>query len=105
MKLKSLLLSILFLAAVPAYAIISAEELTEKDNMLNSGYSESTAELARLHKARAAGVPYIKLDEPDYYSNPAVSLIRKFFMYIDPCLDDGSFEKHNIRFTNDYRDL
>lgn len=100
--MKKLLLAITFVLILnlPSFAVITTEEATSEDYILNHGYS---AEFYRVMDAQNAQVngtkPKYKVNEPSWYtSNKAVSFIRRTFIYIDPALDDGKYGTgHDIK--------
>ncbi len=115
---KNLFITTLLLMAVamPAMAIVDlneapideslkrAEESTRAEEVLkNRGYSEQMARLITVKAAQAAGeIPEIQ-DEPDYRKK--FNWVRKFFIYLDPALDDEPFLQHDIHATPSVHDL
>src|SRR5574344_1220179 len=86
---------ILMTLSLPSKAMITTEESVSQEIIHNQGYSSEMARLVdiRCHQA-AATMPSINDSEPEYYKK--FNWVRKFFIYADPSLDDGSFMRHDL---------
>ena len=99
-------LFILFAAlciAGPAFAGITSEEVTDAEYLINSGYSQSTAEDVFILKNRHAGKPIEPLYEKS--GSPFVKGWRKFYSYLDPSQDEVDRIHHDIKLSPSYTDL
>ena len=106
MKKTLLLLTILGLTFSNAYAEeLTVERTLEKDYLQNSGYSETAVDLVHRSQARASGEEYINSDENSLYQKQPVKFMRRFWMYLDPSLDDDSFMNHDIHTSPSIYDL
>lgn len=105
---KSLLILILTAFAVTP---VLADEFTVKDStnvdyLINHGHSESFVQNVQKNKAQIAGEPLSEEVEKEVYEIQPIKFFRKFWMYIDPALDDHSFENdHSIKTSPNYQDL
>ena len=102
---KKLIFTALLLTifTLPAKAIITSDEVCSEESLKNRGYSDYMARLVTEKSAQAAAkVPEIE-DQPDYRKN--TNWIRKFFIYLDPALDDEPFLQHNIHPVPSVHDL
>ena len=93
-----------------AFSYTFAEELTvertlEKDYLENAGYSEVTADIVQQSQARALGQEYTNPDANPLYEEQPVKFFRRFWMYLDPSLDDDSFMNHDIHTSPSIYDL
>lgn len=98
--MKKTLLFALFISALalPTQALVTPEECVTPELIQNQGYSAEMARLVNVrHYQAAAKVPELDTTTPEYYKK--FNWIRKFFIYSDPALDDGSFMRHNIHPT------
>ena len=102
---KSLLFGILMatMCALPVMASVTVEETTDAEYVVNSGYSEATAEGVFIQKNRATGMPI----EPLYNKNQNifVKLYKGIFSYIDPAIDPNDKIHHDIKPNPNYTDL
>ena len=103
MKRNLLLVLALFaFASVQANAAVTPEQMTEPDYVINSGYSEATAEEIMLIKNRVNGKPA----EPMYRShNKFVRFCRNIYGYLDPAQDTDERIHHDIHQSPNARDL
>ena len=101
---RNLLFLALFAAfCIQANATVTVREATEPDYVINSGYSEATAEDVFVQKNRANGKPA----EPLYNKkqNVVVKFIKGFYSYVDPGLDESDRIHHDIKRNPSYTDL
>lgn len=106
MKKSFLIFSLISLFALPSYAELTVKDTTSRDYMENQGYSYVLINSAQKTVARHNGEALTEPVEHEYYNQPVVKAVRKFFMYIDPALDDHSFmNDHNIHPGPSYEDL
>ncbi len=106
MKKRLIILILTGLFMAPAYAELTVKDATSKEYLQNQGYSEAFVNSLQKSTARANGEPLAEPVEKEYYNQPVVKAVRKFFMYIDPSLDDHSFmNDHNIHTSPSYEDL
>ena len=106
MKKRLIILILTGLFIAPAYAELTVKDTTSREYLKNQGYSEVFINSAQKSAARANGEPLAEPIEKEYYNQPVVKAVRKFFMYIDPALDDHSFmNDHNIHPAANYEDL
>jgi len=91
------------LLCIQANAYVTIEQSTEPDYIINSGYSEATAEEVMLIKNRVNGKPA----EPIYEShhNRFVRFCRNIFGYIDPAQDTDERIHHDIHLSPSAKDL
>ena len=87
-----------------------AEELTverthEKDYLHNVGYSDITADLVQRSRAKSLGIEYINPEENSLYKKQPIKFMRRFWMYLDPSLDDDSYMNHDIHTSPSIYDL
>jgi hypothetical protein len=103
MKRNLLLLALLAFVTVPAYSAVAVDEVTDAEYMINSGYSELTAEETFTLKNRATGKPI----EPLYNkkSNGLVKFYKSVFGYIDPSIDSADRIHHDIQASPSFKDL
>lgn len=107
MKNKILLLAgLVAIAGIPANAELTVDDLSSREYLLNHGYSETMVDIIDLQKSNINGE---KADIPIYHrydNKPAIyKWIDKFFIYLDPALDDGKFLKRNQNFSPSVEDL
>ena len=102
---RNLLLALVFsaLISVPAMAAVTVEETTDAEYLLNSGYSQMTAEDVFMQKNRVNG----KSVEPLYEKaqNKALNVCRKLYSYIDPSIDEPDRLHHDVSPSPSYSDL
>lgn len=98
-----LALALLSLTSIQVNAAVTVEQMTEPDYIINSGYSESTAEEILLLKHRVNGQPA----EPVYDNhNKFVRFCRNVWgNFIDPAQDNDERIHHNIHMSSSPRDL
>ena len=106
MKKRLIILILTGLFMAPAYAELTVKDSTNREYLKNQGYSEAFVNSLQKSAARANGEPLTEKKKKEYYNQPIVKAVRKFFMYIDPSLDDHSFmNDHNIHTSPSYEDL
>ncbi len=107
---RNLLLGILALATLPAFASMDVKESTTPETLRNGNYSEECIRLIQLNKAYANAVPY---KEPDYNRvkignkvfDTTSDVVRNIFIYLDPSYDDHKFFTRDIRMNTGFEDL
>ncbi|MCQ2788974.1 MAG: hypothetical protein MJ229_01215 [bacterium] len=97
-KFFYILISLIIFNANIAQAEVTVDEITSERYVRNHGYSAETYRLMNLQHAQIAGTEADVVPQPN--RNRKFSLIRKFFIYIDPALDDGKFGEHSVDFSN-----
>ena len=102
---KKLFLSIAFLVAVciTVSAEVTVEQSTDPAYLINAGYSEALAEEVMILKNRVHGQPCEPLYEKN--NNKFVSVLKKFYNYIDPAQDGDVRYHHDIKMSPSYTDL
>ena len=100
---RSLLLVLCTFVAIPAMAAVTVEESTDVEYLLNSGYSQLTAEDVFMQKNRVGG----KAVEPLYEKsqNKFVNVCKKIYAYIDPSIDEPDRLHHDIKPSPSFTDL
>lgn len=93
-----------------SFSYVFAEELTiersgSKEYLHNAGYSAITADMVQRSRAKANGEEYVKDDENPLYAEQPVKFFRRFWMYLDPSLDDDSFMNHDLHTSPSIYDL
>ena len=72
---------ILAFAQLQSVAVVTVQESTSGNYLINNGYSAQTADLINVSKARANGQAYQTPDEVVYKNqNKFVRFMRKFFI-------------------------
>ena len=96
-------LALLTFACVQANASVTPEQVTEPDYVINSGYSEATAQEILLMKNRVNGQP----TEHVYgmKGNKFVRFWRNVYSYLDPSVDNDERIHHDIHMSPSPRDL
>lgn len=106
MKKILFIIGILALMTLPANAEFTVDDTVNNVYLKNRGYSDSTIQIVNKKVADANGEEYVKPIENEYYETPVAKYVRRFFMYIDPALDDQSFaNNHQISPTAKWSDL
>ena len=104
MKRTLMILALSTLFCIPANASITAERATNPDYLINSGYSEATAEEVFIEKNRKLGRPveqmYNKGDD-----SGVLNFFRNIYGYIDPSIDTEERYHHDIHQSPSWRDL
>ena len=98
-----LTMTLLAFACVPAIASVTVEQATEPDYMINSGYSEATAEEVMIMKSRTSGLPAEPLYDKGH--NKFVRFWRNVYGYLDPAQDTDERIHHDIHMSPNVRDL
>ncbi len=107
MKIKTLLLAgLLAIVVLPASAQLSAEDASSREYLINHGYSSATADIVELNKGATNGEKIVLPVDRKYDNKPIVyKWIDKFFIYMDPALDNGKFMREDIKFHPSLDDL
>ncbi len=101
-----LILGLTALIALPACAELTVNDAMSEEYLLNHGYSKATVRVVEKSRAQINGEPLPEGIEKEYYNQPIVKYVRRFFMYIDPALDDHKYmNDHSINMTSRYDDL
>ena len=104
MKKSLLYLAILgVLITIPANSAVTVEEMTDAEYLINSGYSQLTAEDIFMQKNRANGKPIEPLYEKS--QNKFVKACKKIYAYIDPSVDEVDRLHHDIKPSPSISDL
>ncbi len=104
MKRNLLLIFALFMAVgLSANATVTVEQLSEPDYVLNSGYSEATAEEVMIAKYRAKGQPSEPVFERKH--NAFVRFWRNAYGILDPAFDTDERIHHDIHMSPSPKDL
>lgn len=102
--LSSILLSMVLLSS-PSFAT-TAEGFATPEYLRNNGYSNSMVDMVEYSKASSVGEKYINQEEVDHmYDTKFKTIVRKFFKYFDPAVDDGKFLDHDIKLSPSPNDL
>ncbi len=106
MKKYLLILCLTTMITLPAYAEFTVEDSVDADYLKNYGYSNATIHAVQKTVAKHNGEPLSEEVEKEYYNQPVVKYVRRFFMYLDPSLDDHSFmNDKSLNTTVRYDDL
>ena len=98
-----IVLALLTLTSIQVKASVTVEQMTEPDYVINSGYSEATAEEILLTKNRVNGKPAETLYNNH---NKFVRFCRNVWgNFIDPAQDNDERIHHNIHMSSSPRDL
>ena len=103
MRKSLFLISALFMfLCIQANASVTVEQSTEPDYIINSGYSEATAEEILLVKNRVNGQPAEPIYERGH--NKFVRFCRNVLGYIDPAQDTDERIHHDIHMSPSAKD-
>lgn len=92
--------------ALPSYAELTTADITDDNYLRNHGYSQATINMVNKNMAQVNGEEYKQPVENELYETPVIKYVRRFFMYIDPGLDDHKFNNdHDISPTTKWSDL
>ena len=106
MKKKFVILGLISLFMLPAYAELTVKDTVSPEYLKNHGYSDAIINATQKSIAQSNGEALTDPVEKHYYNQPIVKFVRKFFMYLDPAYDDHSFmNDHNIHTSPHYEDL
>ncbi len=107
MKKSLLILSLaVIFSTLPSYAELTTADTVNPNYMKNHGYSSAFINATQKSIAQSNGEPLTEPVEKEYYNQPVVKAVRRFFMYIDPSYDDHSFmNDHDIHTSPSYEDL
>ena len=102
---RNLLFAIALMAfiIVPTMAAITVEETTDAEYLINSGFSQATAEEVFVLKNRANGKPIEPLYEKS--QNVLVRGWKKFYSYLDPSQESVDRIHHDIKLSPSFTDL
>ena len=101
---RSLLIMTLFAAVcIQANAGVTVQQATSPEYVINSGYSEATAEEVLIAKNRALGKPAEPLY--DRRGNSFTRFWRNVFGYIDPAVETDRRIHPDINLSPSARDL
>lgn len=113
MKKFTLMFLLLFFINSSANAIVTPEETTSVQFVINHGHSGEMAKLIDLQKAQINNTnpTYIKYekqidlsDYPAWVTQEKVDAVKDFIKYLDCGLDNGTFGKMNIDYSNSKKD-
>lgn len=110
MKQNLLLIGLLAITAVPAFAGMDVHESTTPAVLRNGNYSDEAIRLIQLNKAYANAVPYTEAD-PNHFKignkvfDTTSDVIRQIFIYADPAYNDHRFFTRDLRTKPGYEDL
>lgn len=97
--MKKLLLIVGLLAlTLPAFAGVDVKETTTPQFLDNYGISDEGIRLIQVQKAAADGRAYEAQEQN-------VNFVRRFFNYLDPARDKGTFWRHDIKYYPNTKDL
>ena len=104
--MKRSLVLVLFLSlafCMRANASVTVEQSTSPEYIINSGYSQVTAEEITIMKNRIDGKPVEPLYEKK--QNKFVRFCRRVYGYIDPSIDTEERYYHDINMSPSWKDL
>lgn len=106
MNKKFLITGLLLMFAIPSFAEVTVEDTHNPDFLRNSGYSDPMIKATQKQVAIDNAEGY-ELEPVEYKKNSCafVKGLKRFFIYIDPALDDNTFMNRNITTTPDYHDM
>lgn len=89
------------LISLPVFAELTVKDTTNRDYMLNQGYSNATIDATQKSVSRANG------EKSDIRQNAfdRFFLVKFVKAIIDPAADDGTFMDHDINTHPRYNDL
>ena len=106
MKIVLLIALLAVSAQLQSNAAISVDQTTNPAVLKLNGYSEQTADMISVSKARATRQEYYTPDEAAYRKqNKFVRFWRKLYVYTDPAAEDYSMYHHDTKTTPSYTDL
>jgi hypothetical protein len=106
MKKIFLILGLTALFALPSYAELTVKDTVDANCMKNQGYSTALINATQKSVAQANREPLTEPVEHEYYNQPVIKAVRRFFMYLDPSYDDHTFmNDHDIHTSPSYEDL
>ena len=105
MKRNLLVLSLLSVFCIPAFASVTPEQYSSPEYMLNAGWSEATAEEVMIEKNRKAGKPAEPLYKDKWSGNKFVNVLRNAYGYLDPSIDTEQRLHHDIHQSPNWQDL
>lgn len=90
-------------AIIPASALVTTEQTTDAEYLMNQGYSQVAAEDVFILKNRATGKPVEPLYSKD--QNVLVRGWKAFWGYVDPARDEFDRIHHDIKLSPAFSDL
>ncbi len=109
MKTKLFLTALIVtLIALPSSAskVLTPEHSTSEEYLKNYGHSDAMVEMIHKTKAKANGEAYVTKQNQQLEEDFClVRWVKKFFMYIDPAMDDNKFMNHDIKINPGAHDL
>lgn len=107
MKNKLLILSLLIIFGLQASAVIDTSKTSEREYLLNHGYSKATVDMVYSSKAAVNNEVYVTDAERDaakYKYVWPVNWLRKLYIYLDPAME-SDFMHHDVKMTPSANDL
>lgn len=106
MKKNLLLIAILSVIAVPAFAELTVDDVTSRDYLRNYGYSNATIDVLKLKKGAVNGeVVVLPNDSQAQEQCGFKRWVHKWASYFDPALDEGKFLREDTVFYPSTNDL
>lgn len=106
MDKRFLITAIVLFLTIPAFAELTVDDVVSPGYLKNHGHSKATIWMTQKTIATTNGEVLEETVENEKYNWPVIKQVRRFFMYLDPALDDHSFfNNHNINTTTRYDDL
>lgn len=107
MKTKTLLiLGIAAMTILPACAELTVDDVSSRDYLINHGHSAATIDIIDLQKNAVNGNKIVLPIDNKYENKPLVyKWVDKFFLYLDPALDNGKFLREDTKFYPNVDDL
>lgn len=106
MKKNLLLIAILSVMAVPAFAELTVDDVTSRDYLRNYGYSNAAIDILELKRGAVNGEKVVL--PSDVHSAEQCGFKRwfhKWASYFDPALDDRKFLREDTVFYPSTNDL
>ena len=101
---KIFILALLSVFYVPAFASVTTTQMTDPEYVINSGYSQATAEEIVIEKNRKQG----KFTEPLFnakHNTKFVNFLRNVYGYVDSSVDTDQRYHHDIHMSPSWKDL
>ena len=105
MKKNLLIMLFLLIACISVNAEVTVQQTTEAEYMINSGYSELTAEQVHVVKNRIAGNACEPLYEKKSDKNKFLRFLKRTYSYLDPSQEDDFKYHHDIKMYPAVTDL
>lgn len=104
MKRNLFIVLALFMAvSISANAAVTPEQATDPEYVINSGFSEATAEEIMLVKNRTQGKPCEPLYEKK--QNKVARWLKTLYSGLDPAIDSNERLHHDIKLSPAFTDL